>query len=384
MCFFPNESSILRKRNQQKWIGIRSRKVKAVQNFPPPQNQGDVKSFLGIFSYYRRYIENFAMITRPLHKASETKSSFTWTEETQEAYENLRKHLSSTPIFAFPIVREPFILYTDASLTAMGAVLAQVFKISDELFSNKRELLAIRTFTRHFKHYLLGRKFKIVTDHRALQWLHNFEDPDGLTARWLEKLAEFDYEVQYRAGKSIDQVDGLSRIPIVSQVTNSKSQEKLDEPVKTKFFEIIIKNGNLFESVDSLANCISSDFKMSDGIARSFKRKFPYNFPESTNSPLFVQQTKDSFIYQLLSKKRSFQKPTYDSLRQSLEAMTNHANKHKVTQISMPKARCGLDRLEWHKVERIIRETCAEPLQSMIKAKRNNHGNRLKHRYALR
>ena len=354
MCFFPNESSILRKRNQQKWIGIRSRKVKAVQNFPPPQNQADVKSFLGICSYYRRYIENFAMITRPLLKASETKSSFTWTEETQEAYENLRKHLSSTPIFAFPIVREPFNLYTDASLTAMGAVLAQVqarkrasyllrmygiFKISDELFSNKRELSAITTFTRHFKHYLLGRKFKIVTDHRALQWLHNFEDPDGLTARWLEKLAEFDYEVQHRAGKSIDHADGFSRIPIVSQVTNSKSQEKLDEPVKTKFFEIIHKNGNLFESEESLAHCISSDFKMSDGIARSFQRKFPYNFPESTNSPLFVQQIKDSFIYHLLSKKRSFQKPTYDSLRQSLEAMTNHANKNKVTQISMPKAR---------------------------------------------
>ena len=66
------------------------------------------------------------MIARPLHKASETKSSFTWTEETQEAFENLKKHLSSTPIIAFPDVKEPFILYTDASLTGMGAVLAQI------------------------------------------------------------------------------------------------------------------------------------------------------------------------------------------------------------------------------------------------------------------
>ena len=302
-------------------------------------------------------------------------SSFTWTEETQEGFESLKKHLSSTPILAFPDVKEPFILYTDASLTAMGAVLAQVrdgkeralcyaskaFSKSQTNYSaTKRELLAIVTFTRHFKHYLLGGNFKIVTDHRALQWLHIFKDPDGLTARWLEKLAAFDYEVQHRPGKSIGHADGLSRIHIVNQVSTSPSKEKSDEPVKTKFFELIHKNGKLFESEDSLAHSISSDFKMSAGIARSLKRKFPYNFPESTNSPLFVHKLDDRFIYHLFTKKRFFQKPTYDSLRQSLEAMTKHANKHKVTEISMPKAGCGLDRLEWHEVERLIGEICAQ------------------------
>ena len=296
-------------------------------------------------------------------------------EKKQEAFESLRRHLSSTPILAFPDVKEPFILYTDASLTAMGTVLVQVqdgkeraicytskaFSKSQTNYSaTKRELLAIVTFTRHFKHYLLGRKFKIVTRHRALQWLHNFKDPGGLTARWLEKLAAFDYEVQHRPGKSIGHADGLLRIPIGNQVTTSQSKGKLDEPVKTNFFELIHKNGNLFESQDSLAHCISSDFKMSAGIARSFKRKFPYNFPESINSPLFVQQVEDRFIYHLVTKKRFSQKATYDSLRQSLEAMTNHANKHKFTQIIMPKAGCGLDRLEWHKAERLIKEICAQ------------------------
>ena len=137
-------------------------------------------------------------------------------------------------------------------------------------------------------------------------------------------------------------------------MATSQSKEKPDEPVKTKFFELIHKTGNFFDSKDSLAHCISSDFKKSAGIARSFKRKFPYNFPETTNSPLFVQQLNDRFIYHLVTKKRFSQKPTYDSLRQSLEAMTNHAKKHKVTEISMPKAGCGLDRLEWYKVERLI------------------------------
>ena len=100
----------------------------------------------------------------------------------------------------------------------MAAVLAQVqngkeraicyaskafSKSQTNCSAKKRELLAVVTFTRHFKHYLLGRKFKIVTDHRALQWLRIFKDPDGLNAQWLEKLAAFDYEVQHRPGKNI-------------------------------------------------------------------------------------------------------------------------------------------------------------------------------------
>ena len=69
-------------------------------------------------------------------------------------------------------------------------------RLSPRPSATRRELLAIVTFTRHFRHYLLGRKFTILTDHRALQCLHNFKDPDGITARWLEKLASFDYDVR--------------------------------------------------------------------------------------------------------------------------------------------------------------------------------------------
>ena len=146
------------------------------------------------------------MIAQPLGKASESESSFTWTKQTQEAFENKKKQLSSTPILAFRDVKVPFISYTDASLTEMGAVLAQVqdekerascypskaySKSQTNHSATKRELLAIVTFTRYFKHYLLGRNFEIVTDHRALQWLHNFKESNRITARWLQMLAAF-------------------------------------------------------------------------------------------------------------------------------------------------------------------------------------------------
>ena len=101
-------------------------KIEAVQKFPLPRSQTEVNSFLGLASYYRRFVPKFAEIARPLHKASETSTKFDWTPEAQDAFESLKLKLTSTPILAFPCLKEPFILYTDASQFAMGAVLAQV------------------------------------------------------------------------------------------------------------------------------------------------------------------------------------------------------------------------------------------------------------------
>ena len=148
--------------------------------------------------------------------------------------------------------------------------------------------------------------------------------------------------------------------------TNCKSnhyfskQKKLYKSEKTKFLVLIHENGNFSEWKDSLAYCISSEFKMSARIAQNFQRKFLYNFSESTNSPLFVQRVEEEFIYHSITKKRLFRKPTSDSFRQSPETTTNHPNEKRVASMSMSKAGCRLDRLERHKVERLIKEVCAE------------------------
>ena len=199
-------------------------KIAAAKKIPIPTNPSEVKSFLGLCSYYRRYVKNFAEIARPLHKASEETTAFNWTLEAQDASETLKSRLTTTPTLAFPMMKEPFILYTDTSLTAMGAVLSQVqdgqenaichaskaFSEAQTRYSaTKREMLAVVHFTRHFRHYLLGQKFTIITDHRALQWLHNFKDSDALTARWLEKLPAFNYDVVHRPGKSIGHAEHL-------------------------------------------------------------------------------------------------------------------------------------------------------------------------------
>ena len=150
------------------------------------------------------------------------------------------------PILAFPSMNEPFILHTDASQFAIGAILAQVQNGPERVIcyapkslnqaqsrysTTERELLAIVNYTRHFKHYLLGRPFKIITDHRTLQWLHNFKDPDALTARWLEKLAAFDYEIEHRSGKSIGGAACISRLPATTAALNMTATMDLDASV---------------------------------------------------------------------------------------------------------------------------------------------------------
>ena len=181
----------------------------------------------------------------------------------------------------------------------MGAVLAQVqdgkeraicyaskslSKSQTKHSATRRELLALVTFTRHFRHYVLGQKFTIVTDHSALQWLHSFKDPNGITARWLEKLAPFDYEVRHRPGKSIGHADGLSRIPpnsinsIETDLLSILTQNEIpkDATAVNNYQEVF---GNVIDSKNNIAHCVSADFKMSAGYSRHFKRKFPMKDP---------------------------------------------------------------------------------------------------------
>ena len=221
-------------------------KTSAVRQYPVPKSVTEVKSFLGLCSYYRRYVHDFAAIARPLHQLTENTKELHGNPEAQTAFEQLKDCLTLTPILAFPWMKEPFILYTDASQFAIGAILAQVQnglervicyaskflnKAQSRYSTTKQELLAIVNYTRHFMHYLLGQRFKIITDHRALQWLHNFKDPDALTARWLEKLAAFDYEIEHRSGKSIGHADCMSRLPATTAALNMTATMDLDASV---------------------------------------------------------------------------------------------------------------------------------------------------------
>ena len=204
-------------------------KTDRVKMWPCPTNTQEVQRFLGFGNYYRKFIRDFATIAKPLYRLTEHRGIFTWTQDCQEAFDILRLKLVTAPMLAYPDYTKPFILDTDASDVGMGGVLSQVGDDGHErvvAFGSKlltkaersycvtrRELLAVVTFTQHFRPYLLGRHFTVRTDHGSLKWLKNFEQPEGQLARWLEKLAEFDFEIIHRGGKKHCNADALSRLP---------------------------------------------------------------------------------------------------------------------------------------------------------------------------
>ncbi|BHF69809.1 hypothetical protein SprV_0301285600 [Sparganum proliferum] len=208
-------------------------KIRQVLDWATPQSQTDVRSFLGLASYYRRFIYGFANIALPLHRLTEKGRSFVWTAECTQAFLTLKNALTSAPILALPdgdVQSPPFILDTDASGFAIGAVLSQIGtdghehiiayasqcldKVQRHYSTTRREMLALATFVKKFRHLLLAKHFIVRTDHQALKWLRNFKDAEGQVARWRELLEEFDFQVQYRPGKRHNNADTLSRPPL--------------------------------------------------------------------------------------------------------------------------------------------------------------------------
>ncbi|CAH8642613.1 unnamed protein product [Dicrocoelium dendriticum] len=205
-------------------------KVETIQGWPVPTSAEDVRQFLGLASYYRRFIRNFADIAGPLHRLTEKGRTFNWTPQCAKAFEFLRRALTNSPILSFPDLSPSagqFILDTDASDTGIGAVLSQVgsdglehviaygsrclSKPERNYCVTRKELLALVVYTKHFRHLLLGQRFVVRTDHQALKWLQSFRDPEGQVARWQELLQEYNFECVHRPGRQHCNADALSR-----------------------------------------------------------------------------------------------------------------------------------------------------------------------------
>ncbi|UYV70790.1 K02A2.6-like [Cordylochernes scorpioides] len=187
-------------------------RTETVRQWPVPRDVHQLRSFLGLCSYYRRFVPGFSNIARPLHRLTESGRPFSWTIDCERAMDKLKQALSSPPMLAYPDPGEPFILDTDASNTGIGAVLSQTQDGVERVIAYFK-LLAIVKSIEHFHHYLYGQKFLLRTDHAALRWLLNFKSPEGQLARWIQRLQEYDMEIQHRKGKSHGNADALSRRP---------------------------------------------------------------------------------------------------------------------------------------------------------------------------
>ena len=172
MQVLSGTSHVLGTYSVSQWNFSDPTKVDKVRHWPIPQNPKEVQQFLGLANYYRRFVQGFAQLAKPLHHLTERNFPFTWTDESQKAFDDLRHKLTSTSILVYPNFEEPFILDTDASNTGIGAVLSQIgndgcehviaygsrllTKPERQYCVTRRELLAVIAFTKHFRPYLLG------------------------------------------------------------------------------------------------------------------------------------------------------------------------------------------------------------------------------------
>ena len=202
-------------------------KVTVIQEMSPPQTVKEVRSFIGMCSYYRRYVPNFSEQAIPIIALTRKNATFIWSEDCQEAFDSLKICLTNAPVLAHADPQKPYVLYTDASQGAVGAILAQkdnqaqervVHYLSQQLNRRQRnwatiekEAWAIVFALKRLRQYLLGAKFTVYTDHKPLKSLFVAPIKNARIERWGILINEFQCDIQYRPGHSM-KADFVSRI----------------------------------------------------------------------------------------------------------------------------------------------------------------------------
>lgn len=202
-------------------------KTDAVKSFPIPECTKDVRSFLGLCNYYRKFIKNYSTIISPLTSLLRKEIKFEWSDDCQYAFDQLKTALTSPPVLAYPDNSKPFTLTTDASGTALGFVLGQfddkgkerviafggrsLNKFERNYSISERECLAIIEGIKSYHVYLADKPFIVFTDHSALKWLQSVKHDTGRLARWSILLQGYKFSVIHKKGKKNDVADALSR-----------------------------------------------------------------------------------------------------------------------------------------------------------------------------
>lgn len=200
--------------------------MKSVLEYPVPRTLKQVRSFVGLASWYRKFIHNFSKISAPLTQLLKKDQKWQWGPSQDAAFNSLKESLTSAPILSCPDFNRPFVVQVDASDQGLGASLTQtvegrerVIAFASRLLSDSErkftvteiECLALVWAVRKFRPYLEGYKFTAITDHQALRWLMSLEKPSGRLARWTLELQQFDFNIQYRKGSLNKVADALSR-----------------------------------------------------------------------------------------------------------------------------------------------------------------------------
>jgi hypothetical protein len=183
-------------------------KIKAIREWSAPKNMTEFRSFMGLAGYYRRFIAVFSRIAHPITSLQRKEKKFQWTEECERSFQQLKQMLTSTPILRIPNPNEDFVVCTDACKEGLGGVLSQkgfiIFYESINLKEHKRnyathylELATIIHALKKLRHYLMGRRFELRTNHNGLKYLFDHPTLNARKSRWLVFLCKYDFDIKY-------------------------------------------------------------------------------------------------------------------------------------------------------------------------------------------
>ena len=223
---FKTEVEFLGHRVGRNGIRMMQDKVEAVRDWPIPTTVNHVRSFLGTAGYYHKFIKDFSKLAMPLTHLTKNDVKFHWGPEQQKAFNDIKQAMTVAPVLVLPDPKLPFVVHTDASGYAVGAVLQQdqgrglqpIAFLSKKMLDaetrypvHEQELLAIIHALGTWRHYLSGNKFTVRTDHKSLKYFMTQPQLSGRQSRWKDIIANFDFDIEYVDGKSNVVADGLSR-----------------------------------------------------------------------------------------------------------------------------------------------------------------------------
>lgn len=243
--FYKEEIQYLSHVITKEGIAVDPEKINTIMDWPIPKDVADIRSFMGLAGYYRRFVEGFSRVAYPITSLQKKGRTFKWTPECQQSFERLKHLLTSAPILSIADPNKDYVVCTDASREGVGGVLMQEGKViayelrklrehEQKYCSYDLELAAVIYALKMWRHYLLGRKFLLLTDHHSLTNYFSQPTLNVRQARWADFLSGFDFDIKHLKGKENHVADALSRkVQCLYKVTLSKWENSLHEKIKT-------------------------------------------------------------------------------------------------------------------------------------------------------
>ena len=253
------------------------KKIEVMRSVPQPTCVKEIRSFIGMMSYYRKFVPNFSEIAKPLINLTKKRAKFEWDEKCQTAFEFLKESLTTVPVLAYPDPEKPYVLYTDASDSCIGAVLCQACDPSEEnplpkagnekpiyFLSHKlspsqckwlvieKECYAIHFALNKLDHYLHNSQFVIKTDHKPLKYLLSSPMQNKKIQMWALGISGYNCTIEYIQGKKNCAADYLSRLP--GQKYDPNTENQVNPDIDDRTFEVNIINSDRIDTSQFIAS----------------------------------------------------------------------------------------------------------------------------------